>query len=126
MKSSENASAAGSFSVQQFLSEMLESGDVRHKFYISYGAMNHVFDFFDAQQIISFQALSQFMYHRGVERLQKKIRRRHRFLLFHDISYQWRYTVFRYDVLETKHGQPLGQLKLPEDIKVDLHAKRII
>ena len=36
--------------------------------------MNAVFSFLDAKEVLFFQGVSKFMYHRGVERLQKRLK----------------------------------------------------
>ena len=70
------------FSVQLFISAMMKSGDIRHSFYISYGAMNSVFTYITPKEILFFQAVSLFMYRRGVERLQSRIKMRHTLYFF--------------------------------------------
>ena len=52
---------------------MLGSGDIRHRVYISYGAMNAIFAFLQPLRVLSLQQVSKFMYHRGVERLQTSV-----------------------------------------------------
>lgn len=52
---------------------MIESGDIRRRIFISYGAMDFVFKFLKPRKVLSLQAMNKFMYHRGVERLQKTI-----------------------------------------------------
>lgn len=40
---------------------------------MSYGAMNSVFLFLTAKQVVFFQQVNKFMYHRGVERIQPAV-----------------------------------------------------
>ena len=52
---------------------MIGSSDIRRRVFISYGAMKSVFKFLKPRKVLSLQAMNKFMYHRGVERLQKSI-----------------------------------------------------
>ena len=59
----------GDFIAQNFIDSVLASSDVRSRFFISMGAMDRVFSFLDAKEVLVFQGVSKFMYKRGVERL---------------------------------------------------------
>ena len=61
------------FDAQAFINYMLATKNIRHRFYISYGAMSNIFAFLDAKDVSSFQCVSKFMYCRGVERVQLSI-----------------------------------------------------
>ena len=77
---------------------MLGSGNVRHRVYISYGALIVVFSYLPALEVIQFQAASKFMYFRGVERLQKSLHlERHEIFYFHYPGMgKWQNTLFAY------------------------------
>ena len=47
---------------------MLASGDIRHHIFISYGAMNTIFQFLLGTEVLAFQKVCKFMYHLGVGR----------------------------------------------------------
>ena len=96
---------------------MLGSGDYRHRVFISYGTMNAVFSFIEATKVLQMQAVNKFMYHRGVERLQSKIKLRRPKLFFHDpLKHQGKHTIYVYDPF-TK--QPQKPITLPRDFTVE-------
>ena len=112
------------FSVPSFIDKMHRSSNVRHHLYISYGALNHIFSFLEPNDILSFQALSNFMYHRGVERQQRSIQLRTRMLYFHFSGVkQWRYSLFVYD---SKLGVAQRTVCLREWLGVDLLYAKIV
>ena len=70
-------------SIQDYINAMLGSGKISHRLFISYGAMNAIFQFFTERAVLLFQQANKFMYHRGVERLQPKFTLTPRFHYIH-------------------------------------------
>ena len=87
----------------------MSSGDIRHRLYISYGAWNAIFSFFIAREVLLFQAVSKFMYFRGVERFQKRVTvADYEVHFFHYPGMgRWQYSLFTY---YTKTMQPMAAI----------------
>ena len=105
--------SASNFSAQEFIQAALNSGEISRRLFISYGAMNHIFKFMQEREILCMQALNRFMYHRGVERLQNKVKAKLYTLYF---TYQcpggrsWKRSLFGYDCFLRK---PVAPVNLP-------------
>ena len=70
--------------------------------YISFGAINCVFSYFEMPEILFMQLLSRFMYHCGVGRVQVRIKlRRLRFFHF-PLESNWGRSVFMFNPCERK------------------------
>ena len=104
---------------------MLARGDIRCKTYISYGAMNSIFQYLEQLEVIKMQATSCFMYHRGVERLQKRIewQRQNLFFALPGNSECCPKTVFGYDAIKDKI---LETISLPEHFPFNLNKSRSV
>ena len=86
---------------------MVGSHSIKQRFFISYGAMNAVFPYLGQKKVLQLQALNKFMYHRGVERLQLRIKIPNRFCYFHSFWHRQKYEIFRYDISAKRAARAL-------------------
>ena len=114
---------SSNFSVQDFIVKMQASRDIRHHFYISYGAMHVVLTYIEVLEALLMQALSQFMYHRGVERLQTRIELPHYMRFLHLRYHSKQKVLFGFDMKESK---PVELLNMPRKLPIDLIASQIV
>ena len=111
------------FKVQEFINQVLASGDIRRRVYISFGAMNNVFPFLEPKVVLSMQAVSKFMYHRGVERFQAKFFLKPSMLFFaYTATRKWARTLFVYNV-ETQ--MPMSPVVLDADLGVSFNESAV-
>ena len=95
------------------IDSMLKTGQILHRVYISFGAINCIFSYFEQPEILNMQLLSRFMYHCGVGRVQVRITlRRLRFFHF-PLESHWGRSVFMFNPCEHKFQ---SLVHLPEDL----------
>ena len=59
--------------IRDYLNQMQDGGDYRHRLFISYGAMSVIFSFLTEAAILKSQSINRFMYVRGVSRIQLRV-----------------------------------------------------
>ena len=70
-------------SIEDHINGMLASGKISHRLFISYGAMNAIFQYMTERAVLLMQQTNKFMYFRGVERLQPRFTLSPRFHYMH-------------------------------------------
>ena len=89
--------SSGNPTVLGLIESMLKTGKIRHRLYISFGAMNCIFSYFEQPVILAMQQLSRFMYHCGVGRVQVRITLRRLRFFHYPLDSSWGKSVFMFN-----------------------------